>query len=256
MTLHRISETLGFTWICPPLPSQPPGSSRRAQFRYRQSLVEFVYDASRLEGNPFTFPEVKTLMDGITVGGHRLHDSRQVLNLAAAAQHLIDRVEAGCFRLEKGVSDELHARTAREEALEWGHFRGQGEETSLTPEVHLGKGTHVPLATSPGGENLLTVHEDGLVALAEVAHPLERGMAYFLFAALQQFYFDGNKRTGRFMMNGELMTHGWDAISVPASRALEFNRGMVRFYRERDGSRMMEFLYGCRSGRRSGSEEL
>lgn len=94
--------------------------------------------------------------------------------------------------------------------------------------------------------NLAELYRKGLAALAGVEHPCERGMAYFLFAALQQFDFDGKKWTGRFMMNGELMIHGWDAISVPAIRAREFNEKMVRFYTGRDGSEMMEFLYDCR----------
>ena len=53
-------------------------------------------------------------------------------------------------------------------------------------------------------------------------------MAYFLFGALQQFYFDGNKRTSRFMMNGILMSNGFDAISEPAARLQDFNEKMVR----------------------------
>ena len=53
-------------------------------------------------------------------------------------------------------------------------------------------------------------------------------MAYFLFGALQQFYFDGNKRTSRFMLNGILMLNGVDAISVPAARLQDFNEKMVR----------------------------
>ena len=32
------------------------------------------------------------------------------------------------------------------------------------------------------------------------------------------------------MMNGVLMSHGIDAISVPAAKAQEFNEKMVRFY--------------------------
>ncbi len=48
------------------------------------------------------------------------------------------------------------------------------------------------------------------------------------------------------MMNGELMMHGWDAISVPAGRAVEFNEAMVRFYTGRDGTEMMQFLHDCR----------
>ena len=70
-------------------------------------------------------------------------------------------------------------------------------------------------------------------------------MAFFLFGALQQFYFDGNKRTSRFMMNGILMSDGLDAISVPAARAQEFNENMVRFYVGKDATGMMSFLIDC-----------
>ena len=79
----------------------------------------------------------------------------------------------------------------------------------------------------------------------EVADPRERGMTFFLFGELQQFYFDGNKRTSCFMMNGILMSHGFDAISVPAKRAQEFNEKMVRFYTKKDATEMMHFLIDC-----------
>lgn len=66
-----------------------------------------------------------------------------------------------------------------------------------------------------------------------------------MFGALQQFFFDGNKRTSRFMMNGVLMSHGIDAISIPAAKAQEFNDKMIRFYLNRDASEMMQFLVEC-----------
>jgi len=52
-------------------------------------------------------------------------------------------------------------------------------------------------------------------------------------------------RTSRFMMNGVLMSHGIDAISVPAAKVQEFNEKMVRFYLSKDGTEMMAFLAGC-----------
>ena len=60
-----------------------------------------------------------------------------------------------------------------------------------------------------------------------------------------QFFFDDNKRTSRFMMNGVLMTEGIDAISIPAVRAIEFNSRMVDFYISRDASPMMAFVLDC-----------
>ena len=47
------------------------------------------------------------------------------------------------------------------------------------------------------------------------------------------------------MMNGILMSEGIDAISIPASRAQEFNESMVRFYLSRGGTEMMAFLVDC-----------
>jgi prophage maintenance system killer protein len=67
----------------------------------------------------------------------------------------------------------------------------------------------------------------------------------FLFGAYYQFFFDGNKRTSRHMMNGWLMKHGYNPISIPAARALEFNGNMVRFYHSKNATEMMAFLVSC-----------
>ena len=247
MTEREFYDRLGFYWQGQNLPPEPPGSPRRALFRYRQSLSEFVYDASQLEGNPLTYVEVKNLMDGVSVSGHPLADERQVMNLVSAAKSLFSIVEKQEFRLEKSFSDRLHHLIAFEEAWEWGHFRGEGQEGRMTPHVALHDGKYRPPETQPGGDNLKKLYLEGLNCIKrEIKHPCERGMVYFLFTALQQFYFDGNKRTGRFMMNGKLMSHGWDAISIPAHRALEFNELMTDFFTEWNGSRMLEFLYSCR----------
>jgi len=85
-------------------------------------LPEFVWDASVLEGNPFTYPEVKTLLDGVTVGGRKLSDQEQILNLAESAKRLLAMVRSGRFEVSKSVFTELNAIVARREALEWGVF--------------------------------------------------------------------------------------------------------------------------------------
>ncbi len=243
----RLFEKLGFSWNRSVVPAGVSASVDRSAFRYKQMLPQFVFDASHLEGNPFTFPQVKTLLDGVTVGGHKVSDEQQVLNLAAAAKELFILIKSREFRLDKASFDHLHALVAKDEALEWGHFRGEGQETHYTPSVSLGlHEPYTPLATIKGAPELNRVFAEGVEALgAEIADPRERGMAFFLFGALQQFYFDGNKRTSRFMMNGILMSHGIDAISVPATRAEEFNEKMVRFFARRDAAEMMSFLIDC-----------
>jgi hypothetical protein len=151
------------------------------------------------------------------------------------------------FKLDKSTFCSIHSLVARNEALEWGHFRGEGLETQFTPEVALGeRGRFTPLATEPGAIRLNEVFANGIRLLEQnVANPFERATAVFLFGSLQQFFFDGNKRTSRFMMNGVLMSEGVDAVSIPAVRAAEFNSRMVNFYTSRDATEMMAFVLDC-----------
>ncbi len=241
-------EQLGFQWDRASVPREIPRASlERVVFRFRRMLPEYVWDAGVLEGNPFTFPEVKTLLEGVTVGGRKLSDQEQILNLAESSKYLIELVKHREFKLEKSTFCSLHERVARNEALEWGHFRGEGPETQFTPDVALGaRGRFTPLATEHGAARLNQVFANGLRSLEEnVSNPFERATAFFLFGSLQQFFFDGNKRTSRFMMNGLLMSEGIDAVSIPAVRAAEFNSRMVDFYISRDATEMMAFVLDC-----------
>ena len=42
-------------------------------------LAGIVHDTVALEGNPFTFPEVKTLLEGVTAGGHKAEDADRLI---------------------------------------------------------------------------------------------------------------------------------------------------------------------------------
>jgi len=245
-TKNLLFDALGFKWKRAALPEHvAQHSTERVCFRFYKMLPEFVWDAAVLEGNPFTFPEVKTLLDGVTVGGRKLSDQEQVLNLAASAKRLLALVKSGQFSLCKAQFAELNALVARHEALEWGVFRGEGQEQHYTPDVALGEqGRHSPLPTQPAAPQLNLVFDQGIDAL-QSCPPFERALAFFLFGALQQFFFDGNKRTSRLMMNGLLMSNGMDAISIPAARAEEFNRRMVHFYVSKNADDMMAFLTSC-----------
>ena len=156
-------------------------------------------------------------------------------------------VKANQFKLDKATFTDLHSLVARNEALEWGHFRGEGKEIFYSPDVALGEhGRYTPLPTLKGAADLNRVFLQGVQKLNEqVDAPFEKALTFFLFGALQQFFFDGNKRTSRFMMNGILMSAGIDAISVPAAKVQEFNEKMVRFYLSKDATEMIEFMIDC-----------
>ena len=80
-----------------------------------------------------------------------------------------------------------------------------------------------PIST-PDNELLNLVFENGLQEINKISNPIEKAFTFFLFGALNQFFFDGNKRTSRYMMNGILMSNGLDAVSIPVSRKHESTR--------------------------------
>lgn len=229
----RNASGIGFHYQPCAYATTTPPDSRRAVFRAKKALDGLTYDAVALEGNPFTFPEVKTLLEGITVGGHKIEDEQQVLNQAASWRELFRMVESNAFTIGKATAARLNGLAARGEALEWGVFRSGA--------VTIGGTTYEP----PAHDRLDELYRQGELGLQEIPNPHERAMCVFLFCSLHQFFWDGNKRTGRLLMNGVLLSAGYDAITVPAAKRLEFNERMIEFYESKDATGMMGFLAGC-----------
>jgi Fic family protein len=205
----------------------------RSCFRAKKILEGIVYDTVHLEGNPFTFPEVKTLLEGITVGGHKLSDERQVLNQAKSWKTLLQIIQSREFDVNKETFCRLQAIVAEEEAMEWGQFR--------TGPVSIAGTGHIP----PASDDLDAVFNQGLAIMENIQCPHKKGILFFLFGSLHQFFWDGNKRSSRLIMNGILLSSGYDVINIPAKKQLEFNEKMIRFYDGRDGAEMIEFLISC-----------
>ena len=91
--------------------------------RLEKAMPELIHSTVALENNPMTFVEVKTMLDGVTVGGHKIEDSQQVLNQARSYKRLINRVRGQYFQPTQQELCGLHKVLAFEEALEWGAFR-------------------------------------------------------------------------------------------------------------------------------------
>ncbi|RFA12914.1 hypothetical protein B7R22_14495 [Subtercola boreus] len=205
-----------------------------------------MWDAAALEGNPYTLPEVQTLLEGVTVSGHRIEDQDQILALNDAYNELDDLVKSGSFRLDKPTSDHIHGLVAVHEAIESGHFRGEGQVGGggLVGLGELGRYQ----ASDPGssGSTLREENVQLLAYLGQLDDPREQAIAYFCAATRRQFYFDGNKRTARIMMTGQLMLHGFDAISISARRRLEFNEKLRELFDTADATALMQFIVDCR----------
>lgn len=208
-------------------------------------MPDFVWNTVALEGNNFTLPEVKTLLDGVTVGGRRLEDQEQILALSEAFNLVVDLVRSGHFSLSKETSDRIHAMIARHEAIESGHFRGEGSVTGGGAVRLMRGGTVEGDPHGNDGRVLLADYRNLQAALSSLGDPAERALAYFSSASRSQFYFDGNKRTARLMMAGELMSHDLEAINIPYARQLQLNEALDEMFDTDDATRLMRFLISC-----------
>lgn len=242
--VHQI-EDLGITWSSFDVDRIRHSDVERVRYRFRAHLPDLVWNTAALEGNNFTLPEVKTLLDGVTVGGQRLADAQQVLALADAYNRLDEMVGGGEFALTKSVSDELHRLVARHEAIESGSFRGEGAVTG-GGTVRLANGGVVDgTPHGEGGQDLRDHYQRLIDHLNTLDDPRERALLYFASAVRRQFYFDGNKRTARLMMTGELLSSGFEVVSVPFARKLEFNEALDNLFARDDATGLLRFLSTC-----------
>lgn len=199
----------------------------------RRDLSALVYDAVNLEGVAMTLPEVQTLLDGITIGGHKISDQNMALNQAKAWELVFNLAEQGKFKFDQATALSIHQVAGREEALDWGNFR--------SGYVAISGSSYEPPAPEELHSKWLEV--EGLVKAEVDAY--NQAITAFLQMARNQFFWDVNKRTGRFMMNGLLLSHGLPIINVPAKRQEEFNRLMLDFYASNNMQPMNKFLRSC-----------
>ena len=190
---------------------------KKALFGSTRMHSELVYNMTKLEGNPYTYSEVKTLLDGITVGGRKLSDQEQVLRVSHAWEELRSQIAQNTFTLTKENFIHFNQIVAENEALMVGSFRtGQ-------------------------------VYDDIFTQMLNDFHQLDlntHDKAFWLFlqCARHQFFYDGNKRTAQLMMNGFLLTNGLAVVSIPARLKRSYDRKMTRFYDTNKMEPMMNFL--------------
>jgi Fic family protein len=183
-------------------PSKP-----KALMLAKREVSVLIHDAVQLEGINFTLPEIQTLLEGITVGGHKISDQQIALNQHEAWKYLFAAVQKESFCVSPEFVCNLHAIAGKEEALEWGCFRGGMVSIAGTDFVP-------PVPSSLHSEFAKLQSE-----LQSIGDIYDRAIHAFLSMARNQFFYDVNKRMGRFIMNGILLSAGYPAINLPAKRS-------------------------------------
>ncbi len=117
--------------------------------------------------------------------------------------------------------------------MEWGNFRSGG--------VTIAGTDYIP----PKASLLPDLFDKMTEKASEMPDIYDQAIHLFLTMARCQFFYDVNKRMGRFIMNGLLLTNGYPAINLPVKRQLEFNQLMLPFYETGDQKPMNTFMRSC-----------
>jgi len=208
-------------------------NKKMSKFLAIRELPSLVCEAVNLEGINITLPEVQTILDGITVGGHLISDQNIVINQAKAWKYIFKLIDEDIFEFNKITAFEIHKIAGKEEALEYGVFRFGNVTIS---------GTDYKPPPAEKLDNIWLKMKSEVNLISDV---YDKAIAIFLKMARTQFFWDVNKRMGRFMMNGILLKEGYPIINVPVKRQLEFNKLMLNFYSSNDMKYMNIFLRTC-----------
>jgi Fic family protein len=205
----------------------------KAMMLAKRQLAEFACDAVNLEGLNFTLPEIQTLLDGVTVGGYTLSDQQIAVNQGAAWRTLFKWIEQDVFGITPEKVCAFHAIAGKEEALEWGNFPSGG--------VAIAGTDYMPPEAVLLPERFIQMTEKAL----NKTDVYDQAICLFLAMARSLFFYDVNKRMGRFIMNGHLLNNGYPAINVSAKKQLAFNRLMLNFYETEEMEPMNLFMRSC-----------
>jgi Fic family protein len=198
----------------------------------KKLLPDVVFNMASLEGNPFTYPEVQTLLDGITIGGHKVSDEQQIFSIRNGWNYLFDIIIQNNVSIDVSIFNKLNDIVAKNEALISGVFR--------TGQVRIAGTEFIP----PRADELENIFKSDLPKLIErCKSKTELAFEIFLWGSLNQFYYDGNKRTSRLVSNMVLISNGQGIFNIKAKDRLQFNTLMVEFYNTRKADNIFEFLY-------------
>lgn len=199
----------------------------QSRFLAKKKWDENVYCGMKMENRAVTFPQTKTILEGVNVPNVRLDDIQAILNMRDAWRFVLDTIQEP-VTLEYWCK--LNEFIARNEALEWGKLR--------TGRVAISGTDYIPPV--PVQE---AVRDDLTQMLSMDASATERALTAFAWGARGQFFWDGNKRTSLVLANKILLEAGAGMLTITEKHMERFNVLLLDYYNTGDAAELKAFLY-------------
>ena len=195
-------------------------------FLAKRNLVDNIYANARMEGLNITFPETKTILEGINVPNLKIDEIQCILNLRDAWKYLINNIHAD-FNLD--FICKINELVARNESIAWGVLRQGGVQitgTDYIPEI-------------PDEEDV----KKQINNILQIENATERAIEYMLYGMRSQLFWDGNKRTSTICANKIMIENGCGIIKVPDNKLKDFTVLLSEFYSTNSKEKIKQFLF-------------
>ena len=199
----------------------------QSAFLAKKKWDENVYCGMRMENRAVTFPQTKTILNGVNVPNVQLDDIQAILNMRDAWRFLLQTIDEP---LTLAYVCKLNGFIARNEALEWGKLR--------TGTVGISGTEYMPPVPSENG-----AESDLAAILSRNTTGTEKALAAFLWGTRAQLFWDGNKRTSMTVANKILISAGAGILTVTDQRMEQFNALLLDYYNTGEGEALKLFLY-------------
>ncbi len=196
-------------------------------FLAKKKWDENIYCGMKMENRAVTFPQTKTILNGVNVPNVRLDDIQAILNMRDAWKYLLNTVN-NLVNLEYFCK--LNEYIARNEALEWGKLR--------TGTVGISGTDYLPPV--PNQEQ---VSQELEYILNSEITATAKALEVFVWGARGQFFWDGNKRTGMTLANKILISAGAGMLTVTDKHMEAFNVLLLNYYNTGNSDELKVFLY-------------
>lgn len=202
-------------------------TAEQSLFLAKKKWDENVYCGMRMENRAVTFPQTKTILEGVNVPSVQLSDIQAILNMRDAWKYLLDSIHES-VTLE--YLCKLNEFIARNEALEWGKLR--------TGSVGISGTDYEPPV--PSRE---TVEAELNAILSVDTTATEKALCAFAWGARGQFFWDGNKRTSMTLANKILIAAGAGLLTITDKHMEQFNSLLLDYYNTGNSDALKQFLY-------------
>lgn len=199
----------------------------QSRFLAKKKWDENVYCGMRMENRAVTFPQTRTILDGVNVPGVQLDDIQAILNMRDAWRFLMNTTDEP---LTVEYICKINGFIARNEALEWGVLRRGSVGISGTDYK-----PPVPVYET------ISAELDKLLSADKTA--TEKALDAFAWGARGQFFWDGNKRTSLTVANKILLMNGAGILTITDPHMEAFNVALLNFYNTGKAEPLKQFLY-------------